>query len=194
MELSTNVGYPALALVVGGESLGLILPGETAILAAGALARDGHLQIALVIPIAAVAAILGDNIGYLLGRRGARQLLLLRRGPLKDHRARLVSEGERFFNRYGGRSVFLARWVVVARVTAPWLAGASRMPVRSFFVWNALGGITWSASVALAGYVLGAAASAIFASATVILILILLSAGLRAAWRRRRGARSERPL
>ena len=194
MELSTNVGYPALALLVGGESLGLILPGETAILAAGALARDGHLQIALVIPIAAVAAILGDNIGYLLGRRGARQLLLLRRGPLKDHRARLVSEGEHFFNRYGGRSVFLARWVVVARVTAPWLAGASRMPVRSFFVWNALGGITWSASVALAGYVLGAAASAIFASATVILILVLLSAGLRAAWRRRRGARSERPL
>ena len=194
MVLSANIGYPALALLVGGESLGLILPGETAILAAGALARDGHLQIALVIPIAAVAAIVGDNIGYLLGRRGARQLLLLRRGPLKAHRARLIREGEGFFARYGGRSVFLARWVVVARVTAPWLAGASRMPVRSFFVWNALGGIAWSASVALAGYVLGAAASAIFASATAILIVILLSAGIRAAWRRRRGARSERPL
>jgi membrane protein DedA with SNARE-associated domain len=56
---------------------GLILPGETAILAAGVLARDGHLQIVLVLPIAAVAAIMGDNVGYLLGRRGARQLLLL---------------------------------------------------------------------------------------------------------------------
>ena len=73
MVPSANVGYPALALLVGGESLGLILPGETAILAAGALARDGHLQIALVITIAAVAAIVGDNIGYLLGRRGERE-------------------------------------------------------------------------------------------------------------------------
>jgi undecaprenyl-diphosphatase len=192
--LPANVGYPALAVLVGGESLGLILPGETAILAAGVLARDGHLQIELVIPVAAVAAIVGDNIGYLLGRRGARQLLLLGRGPLKAHRAQLVREGERFFARYGGRSVFLARWVVVARVTAPWLAGASRMPIRPFFVWNALGGITWSASVALAGYALGVAASAIFASTTVILILVLLATGIRAVWRRRRRARSERRL
>ena len=157
------------------------------------LARDGHLQIALVIPIAAVAAIVGDNIGYLLGRRGARQLLLVGVGPLREHRARLVREGEAFFARYGGRSVFLARWVVVARITAPWLAGASRMPIRPFFFWNALGGITWSTSVALAGYAFGAAASAIFASATVILILVLLATGIRAAWRRRRRARFERP-
>ena len=176
MALPANLGYPALALLVGGESLGLILPGETAILAAGVLARDSHLEIGLVIAVAAVAAIVGDNVGYLLGRRGARQLLLLRRGPLREHRVRLVREGERFFNRYGGRSVFLARWVVLARMTAPWLAGASRMPRRSFLLWNAVGGVTWSATVALAGYALGAAASAIFASTTVILVVALLVA------------------
>jgi membrane-associated protein len=174
VALPANVGYPALALLVGGESLGLILPGETAILAAGVLARDGHLEIVLVIAVAAVAAIVGDNVGYLLGRRGARQLMLVRRGPLREHRARLVREGERFFARYGGRSVFLARWVVVARFTAPWLAGASRMPRREFLLWNAVGGITWSATVALAGYALGAAASAIFATTTVILVVGLL--------------------
>jgi membrane protein DedA with SNARE-associated domain len=185
VALPANVGYPALVLLVGGESLGLILPGETAILAAGVLARDGHLEIALVISIAAIAAIVGDNIGYLLGRRGARQLLLVRRGPLREYRARIVRDGERFFERYGGRSVFLARWVVVARMTAPWLAGASRMPMRSFFVWNALGGITWAASVALAGYVLGAAASAIFASTTVI-VLVLLAALIFLSRRRSR--------
>jgi membrane-associated protein len=162
-----------------------VVPGETAILAAGVLARDGHLAIALVIPIAAIAAIAGDNVGYMLGRRGARQLLLRGRGPLRRQRARVVREGERFFNRYGGRSVFMARWLVVARMTAPWLAGASRMPVRSFFVWNALGGIAWSATVALAGYAIGAAAGVIFTSTTAVLGVMLLAA-LFVSHRRRR--------
>jgi membrane-associated protein len=169
---------------VGGESLGLLLPGETAILAAGVLAREGRLAVGLVIALAAVAAIIGDNIGYLLGRRGARQLLLVGRGPFREHRARLVEEGERFFNRYGGRSVFLARWVVVARMTAPWLAGAARMPRRTFLAWNAAGGITWSATVALAGYALGAAASGIFATTGVIFLVATIVALI--AYSRRR--------
>lgn len=185
MTLPTNLGYLGLALLVGGESLGLILPGETAILAAGVLAREGRLQIALVLPVAALAAIIGDNLGYLLGRRGGR-MLLLARGPLRAHRVRLVERGERFFARYGGHAVFLGRWLVFARVTVPWLAGASRMPQRGFLLWNALGGVTWSASVGLAGYALGVAASAIFASSTAVGLILLAGAGLTAAWRRRR--------
>jgi membrane protein DedA with SNARE-associated domain len=151
------------------------------------LARDGRLEIALVIAVAAIAAIVGDNIGYLLGRRGARQLLLVRRGPLQEQRARIVRDGERFFNRYGGRSVFLARWVVVARLTAPWLAGASRMPMRLFSVWNALGGMTWAASVALAGYAIGAAASLIFTSTTVAVVVFLAALIVRSRRRSRLG-------
>jgi membrane-associated protein len=185
MALPANVGYPALALLVGGESLGLIVPGETAILAAGVLARAGHLEIGLVIAVAAAAAIAGDNIGYVLGRRGARQLLLFPRGPLREHRAHLVREGERFFARYGGRSVFLARWVVVARLTAPWLAGTSRMAPRTFVLWNALGGLTWSATVALAGYVIGAAASIGFTAITVVALALLAALILRSRRRSR---------
>jgi membrane-associated protein len=184
-----NLGYLGLALLVGGESLGLILPGETAILAAGVLARDGRLQIGLVLPVAALAAIAGDNLGFLLGRRGGR-MLLLARGPFRTHRVRLVERGERFFARYGGHAVFLGRWLVFARITVPWLAGASRMPQREFMPWNALGGITWSASVGLAGYVFGVAASAIFASTTVVLLTVLLAFGLTAAWRRVRSKRT----
>ena len=161
---------------MGGESLGLLLPGETAILAAGVLARDGRLAIELVVGIAAAAAIAGDNIGYLLGRRGARQLLLAGRGPLRRQRARVVREGERFFDSYGGRAVFLARWVVVARMTAPWLAGAARMPRRTFFAWNALGGVSWSATVALTGYAIGAAASGIFATTGVTFAVAAVAA------------------
>jgi membrane-associated protein len=185
VTLPANLGYAGLALLVGGESLGLILPGETAILAAGVLAREGHLQIALVVPVAVLAAIVGDNIGYLLGTRGAR-MLLLARGPLRERRASVVQSGERFFARYGGRAVFLGRWIAFARITVPWLAGASRMSQRRFVLWNALGGITWATSVALAGYALGAAASAIFASTTVAVVLLALALALSAAWRRRR--------
>jgi membrane-associated protein len=188
VTVPAHLGYVALALIVGGESIGLLLPGETAILAAGVLARSGQLELALVLPIAAAAAIAGDAVGYLLGRRGLRMLLAARRGPMRAHRTHLVERGEQFFARYGARGVFLGRWVVFARVTVPWLAGASRMSPRTFFVFNAAGGISWSATVALAGYEFGAAAAAIFTSITVVSVAVLLVLGLTAAWRRRRGA------
>jgi membrane protein DedA with SNARE-associated domain len=128
----------------------------------------------------------------MLGRRGVRTLLV-RNGPLRERRVRLVEQGERFFARHGGPAVFLGRWLVFARVTVPWLAGASRMPPRRFFLYNALGGISWSATVALAGYGLGLAAGAIFASTTVALLALLLALALRAAWRRRGDGAVRRP-
>jgi undecaprenyl-diphosphatase len=192
VSLPSHLGYLALALIVGGESLGLLLPGETAILTAGVLARSGRLELGLVLPIAATAAIAGDGIGYTLGRRGVRTLLVLN-GPLRERRVRLVEQGERFFERHGGPAVFLGRWLVFARVTVPWLAGASRMPPRRFFLYNSLGGISWSATVALAGYALGLAAGAIFASTTVVLLALLLALALRAAWRRRGAGAVRRP-
>ena len=192
VSLPSHLGYLGLALIVGGESLGLLLPGETAILTAGVLARSGRLELGLVLPIAAAAAIAGDGIGYMLGRRGVRTLLVLN-GPLRERRVRLVEQGERFFERHGGPAVFLGRWLVFARVTVPWLAGASRMPPRRFFLYNSLGGISWSATVALAGYALGLAAGAIFASTTVALLALLLALALRAAWRRRGDGAVSRP-
>ena len=192
VSLPSHLGYLALALIVGGESLGLLLPGETAILTAGVLARSGRLELGLVLPIAAAAAIAGDGIGYMLGRRGVRTLLVLN-GPLRERRVRLVEQGERFFERHGGPAVFLGRWLVFARVTVPWLAGASRMPPRRFFLYNSLGGISWSATVALAGYALGLAAGAIFASTSVALLALLLALALRAAWRRRGDGAVSRP-
>lgn len=191
MDLPGHLGYLGLALLVGGESLGLVLPGETAILAAGVLARSGRLDIEVVLPVAAASAIAGDGIGYRLGRRGARMLLVMR-GPLRERRARLAERGEDFFARYGGRAVFLGRWLAFARVTGPWLAGASRMPARTFLLFNALGGGTWSATVALAGFTLGAAAGAIFASTTVASLVVLVVLALTAARRRRDARRHSR--
>jgi membrane-associated protein len=188
VTLPAHLGYVALILLVGGESLGLLVPGETALLAAAILARDGVLQIWLVIPLASLAAVIGDNVGYLIGRRGG-SLLLTARGPLRAWRLRVLEEGQRFFVRHGGQAVFLGRWVPVARVTVAWLAGTSRMPWRAFLRWNALGGMAWATSVGLAGYVLGTAAEALVAPIGLVAVIAVAILALAAASRSRRGHR-----
>src|ERR671927_1554463 len=109
LSVPTNLGYAALAGLIGGETMGVPLPGETALIAAGVLASEGHLAIELVILIAAGAAIVGDNVGFWIGRKGGRRLLELP-GPLQHHRRRLIARGERVFERHGGKTVFFGRW------------------------------------------------------------------------------------
>jgi undecaprenyl-diphosphatase len=144
-----------------------------------------------VIAVAAAAAIVGDNVGYLIGRRGARWLLV-RPGRWEQRRRRFLVQGEEFFDRHGGKAVFLARWLPALRVTGAWLAGASRMPWPRFVLWNMLGGVTWAATVALAVYFLGKAASALVGAAglTLLAALALLALGVLLVRRRRRPAGS----
>jgi membrane protein DedA with SNARE-associated domain len=118
------------------------------------LANHGRFDITLVIVVAAAAAIVGDNIGYLIGRNGGRRLLE-RPGFLETHRREVLRRGEPFFARHGAKAVFLGRWVTVLRIAAAWLAGINRMPWRIFLFWNALGGILWATSVGLLAYLLG---------------------------------------
>ena len=149
-----HVGYPLLFLLVMAESSGVPIPGETALITAAVLASQGQLKIELVIVIAAAGAIIGDNIGYVIGRNGGRWLL---ERPGRFHRQRLqvLETGEPFFERHGPKAVFFGRFVLVLRVWASWLAGATRMPWHSFLVWNALGGICWATGVGLIAYFLG---------------------------------------
>jgi membrane protein DedA with SNARE-associated domain len=150
-------GYPLLFLLVMGESSGVPIPGETALIAASLLASQGKLQIELVIPLAAGAAIVGDNIGYLIGRRGGRWLLE-RPGRFQRRRAQVLEIGEPFFERHGPKAVYFGRFLLGLRVWASWLAGATRMPWPSFLLWNAAGGISWATLVGLIMYFLGASA------------------------------------
>ena len=124
--------------------------GETALVLAAVLASQGKLQIWLVILIGVASAILGDNLGHLLGRHFGRDVLVAQ-GPLHDHRMKAVAYGDRFFERHGARAVFLARWIALVRFAAAWLAGINRMPFRVFFFWNALGGLSWGISYGLVG-------------------------------------------
>jgi len=178
-------GYPLLFVLVACESGGLPIPGETALIAASLLASHGTLSIELVIPIAACAAIVGDNIGYQIGRRGGRWLLE-RPGRLHSSRLRVLERGEPFFARHGPKAVFLGRFVLGLRVWASWLAGITRMRWPSFVLWNALGGVCWATLVGLAAYLLGSSASNAIEAfglyglvALALFLAILIAAHLR---------------
>jgi membrane-associated protein len=195
IHIPKHLGYVVLALLVGGESIGVPLPGETALITGGVLAHRGEFDIVAVIAVAALAAIVGDNLGYLIGRKGGRALLL-RPGPFEHHRRRLIERGEPFFNRHGPKAVFLGRWVAGLRITAAWLAGISRMDWKVFLFWNALGGIAWATSVGLAAYFLGSAAEQIFRTVGFVGIgaVVVAVVGFL-AWRhlRMRGGRRPEP-
>jgi len=150
----SHVGYPLLYLMVMAESAGFLVPGETALITAAVLASQGKLEIELVIALAATAAIVGDNIGYVIGRKGGRWVLE-RPGRFYRQRQEVLRIGEPFFERHGSKAVFFGRFLLGLRVWASWLAGITRMHWRSFVLWNALGGICWATSVGLIAYFLG---------------------------------------
>lgn len=161
ISLPAHLGYLILFALVGAESGGVPVPGESALIAAGVLAHHGQFRIELVIGIAAAAAIVGDNVGYLLGRTRGRRLLE-RPGFMQGHRRSILTKGDPFFAKHGPKAVFLGRWVLGLRVAAAWLAGINRMRWPVFLFWNALGGIAWATTVGLLAFYLGPTAEAIF--------------------------------
>ncbi len=184
-HLVETFGYPLLFLAVMAESSGVPIPGETALITAALLASRGKMHIELVIPIAAAGAIVGDNIGYLIGRKGGRWLLE-RPGRFRRQRRQALELGEPFFQRHGPKAVFFGRFILGLRVWASWLAGATRMRWRSFVFWNALGGICWATGVGLIAYFLGTAASNAIEAFGVygLVAAVLAGVGARVAYKR----------
>jgi membrane protein DedA with SNARE-associated domain len=171
------------------ESAGLWLPGETALIAAAVYASKGHLSIAGVVAVAAAGAIIGDNIGYWLGREGGRRLLY-RYELLRRFADRVMPPAERFFARHGGKAVFLARFFGGVRVTGAWMAGISRMNWWRFLGWNAAGGIVWAVGVGLIAFYVGKAAADAISHYGVYggiaaVVLLALALGAVHVWRRR---------
>jgi membrane protein DedA with SNARE-associated domain len=183
----TDHGLPLLFAVVLLESFGIPLPGETALIAFGVLAAEGHYSIASVIAIAGAGAIVGDNLGYwLIGRLGGRALFG-RWSWLNKYSDRVLPRAESLMTRHGGQAVFFGRFVSVLRYTVAWVAGLSRMRWRRFLFWNAAGGIAWAAAVGLTAYYVGQAAAdaiqryGLYAAATVIVALLAGWLGVRYA-------------
>jgi membrane protein DedA with SNARE-associated domain len=178
-DFFTHHGLPLLFVVVMLESFGLPLPGETALIAFGVLASQGHYGIEWVIAVAAVAAIVGDNLGYwVIGRWGGRALFERNRW-LKQWGNRVLPPTERIIQRHGGKTVFFGRFVAILRFTAAWVAGLGRMEWWRFLFWNALGGIAWATLVGLVAYYSGQAAAdaiqryGLFAAAGILVLLVI---------------------
>jgi membrane protein DedA with SNARE-associated domain len=192
-------GLFLLFVLVALESAGVPLPGETALIAAAILAtpQQHHYSIVAVIAVAAVAAIIGDNIGYWIGRTGGRRLLY-RWGPVRRYAQRTLPAGERFFRKHGGKTVFIGRFVAVLRVTAAWLAGITHMPWWRFFLWNAAGGIVWATCFGLLAYFFGKAAAdalsryGVFGAAIIVALGALFFVGMHFWNKRIESSESER--
>jgi membrane-associated protein len=195
ISVSGGLGY-ALPAIIGLESFGFPSPGETALILASVLASEGKLQIWLVLVIGISSAIVGDSIGYELGRRLGREVLTAP-GPLRGERVKAIDVGERFFKKHGNKTVFFARWITGVRSAAAWLAGIDRMHYPTFLAFNAAGAITWGLAYGLVGYYGGqAAADVITKVGTYALIAIGVAAVIAfVVWRvrKRRGAVSDPP-
>jgi membrane-associated protein len=157
ISVGGGLGY-ALPAIIGLESMGIPSPGETALVLAAVLASQGKLNIWLVILIATASAIVGDNLGYLLGRKLGRRVLTAA-GPMQERRVEVIDAGDRFFAKHGPKAVFIGRWIALVRFAVAWLAGIDHMHFRTFFFYNALGAITWATTFGLVGFYAGKAAA-----------------------------------
>lgn len=194
----TSLGPAALLVVMAivftetGLLVGFFLPGDSLLFTAGLLTASGAISmpVALMVLGAAVAAVAGDQVGYLLGRRyGTR---LFERPDSRFFRKAHAQHAQVFFERHGSRAVVLARFVPVVRTFTPVVAGIARMPYRRYLVYNAAGGVVWCTALVLAGYFLGGVA---FVAAHVevmtlaVVVLSLVPAGV-AVVRHRSGSRA----
>jgi membrane protein DedA with SNARE-associated domain len=154
-SLIAHYGYLAVLVIVGLESFGIPAPGETTLITAALYAGATHnLSIVGVVLAAIVGAILGDNLGYLVGHWGGYRLLV-RYGRYIRFTEERIKVARYLFFRFGGEVVFFGRFVALLRAYAAFLAGTTRMPWRRFLVFNAAGGIAWATIYGVAAYLLG---------------------------------------
>ncbi|KRE42580.1 DedA family protein [Knoellia sp. Soil729] len=160
--LDQVLGAPAWAvllvvgLVVFAEDalfVGFVIPGETAALLGGVAAKLGHVSLAAVLATVIVCAIVGDSVGYEVGRHLGPRILSWR---ILAKRKQGLDRAQDFLARRGGAAVFLGRWTAFFRAVMPALAGTAKMPYPTFLAWNAAGGVLWGATVVTAGYLAGA--------------------------------------
>lgn len=171
-HLLNTYGYLAVLVFVGIESIGIPFPGETMLVFAAIYAgTTRHIQIVFVIIAAACGAIIGDNIGFWIGREGGYRLLR-RFGRYIRLDERKIKLGQYLFKKHGGKVVFFGRFVAVLRALAAFLAGTNWMPWPRFLLYNALGGIVWATVYGLAGYFLGDNVHRLTGTAGIVLIVL----------------------
>lgn len=169
------VGYPGLFTAVFLESgvfFGFFLPGASMLFTAGLLASQGFFNIWILIPGLFLAAVLGDNTGYWFGAKVG--VKLYERQDSRFFRKEHLARTHRFYEKYGSRTIFLARFVPIVRTFAPILAGVAGMRYRTFVIYNILGALAWAVGVTFAGYYLGTRFPAVEKYISYIIIGIII--------------------
>lgn len=154
IETFGMLGILVIVFVESGLLIGFLLPGDSLLFTAGLLSATGTLPdlwvLLLTIPLAAIA---GDQVGYAIGRKAGPAIF--RRPDSRFFRAEHIERSREFFERYGARTIVIARFVPIVRTLAPVMAGVSRMSYRTFLTYNVIGGIAWGVGVTTLGYFLG---------------------------------------
>jgi len=152
LETFGTIGLFAIVFIESGLLVGFFLPGDSLLFTAGLLASQGELNFPVIVVGCMISAVLGDQVGYSIGRKAGPRLLARERWFT---RRRHVLRAERFFAKRGGQAVLVARFVPIVRTFVPVMAGIVRMPYRKFVGWNIAGGALWGGGVTTAGYILG---------------------------------------
>jgi membrane-associated protein len=181
-----------LAFLETGAFVGLVAPGETAIVLGGVVAAQGEISLPAMILIAWTAAALGDLASFMLGKRLGRRFLIAR-GPRLGVTAARLERVEGFFEKHGPKAILVGRFVGIVRAVAPFLAGASGMRLRAFVPWSLLGTAVWASAFTLIGYAFhesfSAAADALTHGALALAVVAAAALALREYWRARSRAR-----
>jgi membrane-associated protein len=197
VNVPPGLAYFVIAALVFGEAamfIGFLLPGETACIIGGVLCATGRLDLAVLLPLVVVAAVVGDSVGYEVGRLYGPRLLRTR--LLRRHTPR-IEKAQNTLRDRGRWAVFVARFTAFLRAVMPGLAGMSRMPYGRFLVFNAAGGLVWGVGVTLLGFFAGASYKslvAVLGQVSAALAVVLLGGAAFALWRHRRQSRGRNPV
>lgn len=168
-----SLGVIAIIFAETGLFFGFFLPGDSLLFSAGLLAAEGHLNIWLLLAGSALAAIVGDSVGYWFGAKTGPKIFT--RDDSRFFRKRYLEKTKKFYEKHGKMTVIMARFVPIVRTFAPIFAGVGKMPYREFFVYNVAGGILWTVGLTGLGFFLGRAVPGIDAYIIPIVIFIILA-------------------
>jgi len=194
-DLSETLGAWTYALVAGlafletGAFVGLVAPGETAVVLGGVVAAQGEVDIVAMLLLVWVSAAAGDFASFLLGRKLGRRFLV-NRGPRFGVTAPRLAQVERFFDRHGAKAILVGRFVGIVRAVAPFLAGSSGMRLRAFLPWSILGTAAWATTFVLVGYIFHRSFSAAADYVTHGAFALAAVVAVALAWRAHRLQRS----
>jgi membrane-associated protein len=184
IETFGTIGLIAIIFAESGLLVGFFLPGDSLLFFAGFLAADDRLDLAVILPGCFLAAVIGDQVGYMFGQRvGPR---LFDKPDSRLFKKEYLLRTNKYFEEHGPKTILLARFVPVVRTFAPIMAGVGAMKYRTFVAWNVIGGLLWAVGVILFGYFFGDAVPDKYFEPAVVAVVLLSTLPVMLEWRRHR--------